>query len=163
MKVLKFLGNAFLWVFGICFTLVVLKLIIPLMAYFVLIFMSIMTIGADTELVYQHEFSIEAMQDNHTYVIHRYSGDSELRYYFMRYRNGELKSGSTKASRSSIIEDGQNKVEVYYEKPVRFQKLFDFLNKTASWDGDEGGFYNTYYKYHIPKDSVKTEFNVDLK
>ena len=162
-KVLNFIGSTVGTLILIAFGLVVLKFIIPLLATFVLIFLQIMTIGAETELVYSHEFKIEAMQDNHTYVIHRRSGDSELRYCFMRYRNGELISGSTKANRSSIIENGENKVEVYYEKPVKFQKVHDFISKWSSFDGDENHAYWKHYKYYVPKGSVKTEFNIDLE
>lgn len=119
--------------------------------------------GGEKEWVYQYEFNIEAMSDQHTYVTSRYSGDSELRYYFIRKRNGALITGYTKASESSIVEDGQNKVKVYYEKPTKFKKVYDFMAEQAKIVGNSDDYYWKHYEYHIPKDSVKMDFSVDLE
>lgn len=156
----KVLGYGILTVFG----LIALKFVFHFVFYIALIVLGIFNMGGETELVYQYEFEIEAIQDNHTYVMRRHSGESDLKYYFMRYRNDGLKSGYTSASNSTIIEDGDSKVVVYYEKPVRFQRTHDFFARMADpTDGDGSDMYYKHYEYHVPENSVKMEFNVDLE
>lgn len=121
-----------------------------------------MVFGAEYEQRYLYQFEIEAMKDNHTYVMRRHSGESELRYYFIREMDGALHTGSTDASESSIVEDGNNVVKVYTEVPKIATDFYIFMDGLASFDGEP--MARKEYVYHIPEDSVETgEYNIDLE
>lgn len=121
-----------------------------------------MLFGAEYEQRYLYQFEIESMKDSHTYVTTRHSGESELRYYFIREMDGALHSGSTDASESSIVEDGDNIVKVYTKVPKVGTDFYIFMDKLASFDGNP--MASKEYVYHIPEDSVETgEYNIDLE
>jgi hypothetical protein len=117
--------------------------------------------GGHTEDKYLYQFEIQAMKDNSTYVQSRYSGDSELEYYFIREMDGRLHTGHTDADESSIVEDGGNTVKVYTEVPAIGGKLYALLDRLASMDGDV--MTRKEYVYHIPEGSVDRDYEIDLE
>lgn len=159
-KIGKIVGNI-LW--GIVLVLVgaiALFFACMVVLFFVLMGISLTNamLGGEEERIHLYSFSIEAMKDNHTYVVSRYgSGDDGLKYYFVRNINGETIIGNTDVNDSAIVEDGQNKVEVYYQLPAvgteLYMKTMDLMNIEE----------DKYYVYHIPEGSVEREFNVDLE
>ncbi len=148
---------------GACVSIFALALVFKFTCYLLLGFwaFTISMFGGDYKERYSYEFEIESMKDSNAYIVSRYSGNSELRYYFLRETNGEIRTGYTKARNSSIIEDGENKVEVYILVPKFGEKVYMKLVDLASI-GD-GEFYEKRYVYHIPEDSVKREYNIDLE
>lgn len=159
MKILSWIGNTVLFIFGIA----IFALVVKMICVFVIIGIWIVNavFGGETEEIYQFDFQIEAMKDNHTYVQGRYSGDSELKYYFVRETNGRLHTGSTDAYDSYIVEDGGNTVEVYAEYPEYGKKFFMIVEKWASFDGEPMGIKS--YEYHIPEGTVDRDYEVDLE
>lgn len=123
-----------------------------------------MIFGLGTKEHYLYDFQIESMKDSHTYVVSRYNGDSELRYYFVREIDGKLITGNTNASDSAIIEDGESRVEVFTEVPKNGGDAYIKLAEMATFGEDKTIFLPKEYIYHIPKDSVEmNEFEIDLE
>jgi PDZ domain-containing secreted protein len=158
-KILNILG----WVVLSPFIVVITVFLLKFLCYPVLIGLQFfnMLFGADYEQKYLYQFEIEAMKDNHTYVTSRYSGDSELRYYFIRERDGAIYTGYTKANQSSIIEDGGNYVEVYTEVPEVATGFYNIMDKLASFDGSP--MTSKEYIYHVPEGSIDYDYKVDLE
>ncbi|MFS0905857.1 hypothetical protein AB3N02_22800 [Priestia aryabhattai] len=116
--------------------------------------------GGEHEREYAYEFDIEAMKDNDTYVQRRYSGEDDLDFYFIRPMDGALHTGHVDADDSSIVEDGENKVVVYYDLPALGTGANKLLEKFLI--GEDHANMKSY-EFHVPENSVTEEFNVDLE
>lgn len=164
-KYLKLLLKGVGWFFQAILGLGLLWFMVKFACYLLLIGLLIfnLSLGGESEMHYLYDFKIESMKDNHTYVVSRYGGDSELEYHFIREIDGALHTGSTDASYSSIVEDSSSgKVEVFIEVPKIGTNIFVKLGEWASIDGDV--LLRKEYVYHIPEGSVETgEFNIDLE
>lgn len=105
---------------------------------------------------FSHSFSIYALEDNTAYILSRYSSESRERYHFLRKMNGGYKSGYIPASESYIYETSeQPRIEVYHKKVDK-----EWVNKIHGYLSD--GFEQTY-RIYVPDNSIKYDFNVDLK
>lgn len=158
-KIGRWIVDIFLTLFGIVIAIFSLKFLCYLGMIGVGLFNMIFGLGSKE--LYLYDFEIQAMKDNHTYVVSRYSGESSLEYHFIREMDGRIHEGHTDASDSSIIEDGENKVDVYVEVPRVGSGLFMKLQDWASFDGQI--LIQKEYVYHVPKGSVERDFNVDLE
>ena len=114
----------------------------------------------DTRLVKSHEFDIYALQDNHVYILSRYSSDEKIKYHFMRKQNGGYTNGQLPASRTTIYETDKDdyRVEVYYEIPSWWSD--GWLETSKEYFGLHTD--SKQYKVYVPNDSVKNDYNIDL-
>lgn len=162
---MKLVFKIILWILGAIVSIPIAIFILKFIAYLALIFISISStlLNINYEEKELYSFRIEAMKDHNTYVTSRYGGNNQFRYYFIRNLDGEKIIGHTRANESSIIENGDSKVVVYGNVPSIFPNAYLKLAKWASANGNQYEFIVKSYKYHIPKGSVKYEYDIDME
>ena len=102
----------------------------------------------------QWENNISAIDDSIGIHGSRYCINSGTDVKYIQSTNGYKEIKTIDASFCKIQEDGLNKV--VYKKQVRNEGILD----TILGDGMYG---KHYFEIHIPKDSMSTDFNIDLK
>ena len=100
--------------------------------------------------------SIVALQDSETFVVSRYSADSEIYYYYMQKIGDAYYPKQAKQNLSTIrYIDEKPIVKVYrLESPNR---IVEFL----SYSSGMIGIYE--YEFYLPEGTVKEEFSIDMK
>ncbi|MEN2765755.1 hypothetical protein [Ornithinibacillus xuwenensis] len=112
----------------------------------------------DTESVKYDEKQVYALQDNNSingnFFLGSGSVEGEMKYYYMIETGRGLQMQSASANHSFINETDNDtpKVELYKE---------EFKNDFIQWLSP--AWYITEYEFTIPIDSVKQNFNIDLK
>ncbi|OME54119.1 hypothetical protein BSK59_16190 [Paenibacillus odorifer] len=106
-------------------------------------------------LTYLKSREIVAMQDSNTFIVSRYSADSEMRYHYM-YQNGDVfRSSYSNANKSDIhIVNSNYRVEIF--KKQRDIQFFKWFMPTEYVDAYK-------YVFYLPEGSIKSDFTIDLK
>lgn len=122
---------------------------------FLFVFQSTMTV--DYELEYSGQYNIYALEDATLIKGNRYYIEDNMKYFYMSdYKDGK-KMYTVDKNQSYIVENAniQPHIEVYSPTPKR-KTLF------ASWFIEQNPDSNEY-KIIVPKKTVSTNFNVDMK
>jgi hypothetical protein len=108
-------------------------------------------------LEYSWKFNIYALEDGSTIKGSRYYIEEQNRYFYMSdYKEGKKKY-SVETNKSYIVEDADEKPEIIVFEPVADKKTW-----FASWVLQSNDSLREY-RIVVPKKTVTTNFNVDLK
>jgi len=101
---------------------------------------------------------IYAMQDNSTYYLrHVHVGDSNMRYYYMVETSNGLAVSWASTDISYIKETSETPHAKHFKRKFTNKTIAKYFGVVNSSGND------VRVEFHIPKGSVKQEFNVDLK
>lgn len=128
-------------------------IVISLVVNFVALF------SFDTEQVYSHSEELYALKDNSktkgSFFLGTGNVKSDTEYYFMTKRKKGIQMDSVSSSSTYLNEkDGVKPKIKYYKEQFKNKKV-------TKWFGDYWG--SKEYIITIPKNSITTEFKVDLE
>jgi len=86
-------------------------------------------------------------------------GEKEYYFYYKTKEGNKFRPGSVSLTKSSIIEDGQNKV-VFVTKPLEKYEISKLENEIDQWN-----FWGSdiqEFEFHIPPGSILEEYNPNL-
>lgn len=115
---------------------------------------------ANTEEYVSDTQSITCIMDNSNtqgskYIFSGYINEKQVYKTFVLNKDGSKNYKEVSAYTSKIYEDGKNKIITYN---LRFtNSIFEWLIKGVNMLDTQ-----TRYEIHTPKDSITTEFNIDL-
>lgn len=119
--------------------------------------------SVDKELYVKNEYQITCISDNSSvqgqirnsiFLSSGYIGEKLKYRAFTVDKNGGKNIVEYDADKCTLFEDGQTKVVEYGYK---------YNDKYKVWFGDGDDNKTVWYDIHIPKNSITTEYNIDLK
>jgi hypothetical protein len=137
---------------------VVRSILIGFFVFFIsLIFVCIIGELVETKEVLQPKIELSALKDNSSiegrFYLFGGSIDGVDYYHYIEQKNGYKQKGKIKSDGVKIYEDGEN----YIQECKR-----EFKNPV--WNNWLGLFdYDCPGEIHIPKDSITTQYNIDLE
>lgn len=128
-----------------------------------LIILFVWWVSVDKELYVKNEYQITCISDNSSvqgqirnsiFLSSGYTGEKLKYRAFTVDKNGGKNIVEYDADKCTLFEDGQTKVVEYGYK---------YNDKYKVWFGDGDDNKTVWYDIHIPKNSITTEYNIDLK